>query len=201
MNLFENMNDSVVPTGMQWANVPSSWNFTEGQLLFEVSSGLDFFRDPKETFNKASAPFLYTVVEGDFILTTRVFAEMTAEYDSACLMILSDEKNWAKLCYEYVYQEPSIVSVVTRNTSDDCLSEKIGQVRPYLRIQRSGNAVGFHHSIDGKTWTMSRYFGMNLGTSLKVGVLGQCPLGHGTHVQFECLNLLNEPVSDVRITD
>lgn len=199
MNLLENCEGKELPIALKWLNEPEDWSFKDNRLYFEVASSLDFFRDPKKSFNKESAPFLYTLVDGDFSITARVDAEMKAEYDSACLMIMSDNQNWAKLCFELVYEVPSIVSVVTRDTSDDCLSEKVGKIKPFLKIQRSGNCVAFHHSVDGKTWTMSRYFEMDLKDQLKVGLLGQCPLGDGCKVQIDRIELTKGSIEDVRV--
>lgn len=65
-------------------------------------------------------------------------------YDSVCLMLMDSHKKWAKLCYENWMDRPSIVSVVTNEFSDDCPSENIGIVKPYLKILRSRNNFGFH---------------------------------------------------------
>ncbi len=110
---------------------------------------------------------------------------MLDAYDSGCVMVMVDQGNWAKLCFELVNQVPTIVSVVTRNLSDNCISEQIGNVKPYLRILRAGNCFGFHYSLDAIKWTLIRFFGLDAPIEVKVGVVGQCPAGKGTKVRFE----------------
>lgn len=110
-------------------------------------------------------------------------------FDSGCLMIMSDPVNWAKLCYEYWINEPSIVSVVTRSVSDDCPSLRIGNVKPYLKALRCGSCFSFHYSLDGATWTLIRYFHMDVPEEIKVGVIAQSPTGNGCSMCFEFLEL------------
>lgn len=61
--------------------------------------------------------------EGDFRFSARVKPEFGAVFDAGVLLVYAGERHWAKLCYEYSPQQiPTVVSVVTRGTSDDCNS-------------------------------------------------------------------------------
>lgn len=41
-------------------------------------------------------------------------------------MLMADDNNWAKLCFEFNGEYATIVSVVTKNgSSDDCNSERV----------------------------------------------------------------------------
>lgn len=201
MNVFSNSKDKTLNNQLNWINEPAEWNFTEEILTIAVPESSDFFQDPAGISIQSTAPFLYSEVEGDFSLTTRVNVEMIEEYDSGCLMVMVDDKNWAKLCYEYINKIPTIVSVVTKNVSDDCISEKIGQVKPYLKILRAGNCFGFHYSLDAINWTLVRYFAMDAPSKLKVGVVGQCPVGKRSKVIFECFYLEAKHNNNARVVD
>ncbi|GFZ92460.1 hypothetical protein GCM10008018_43590 [Paenibacillus marchantiophytorum] len=111
---------------------------------------------------------------------------------------MADENNWAKLCYEDFRGRPSIISVVTKDISDDCIGDFVGNINPFLRVSRYDNCIAFHYSLDGTEWALVRYFGMNNIQSLKVGVVAQSPVGDGCAVQFDYLHFLPNTNRDVR---
>jgi uncharacterized protein len=198
MNLFNNCSTGELPKELQWMNEPKEWSFTQNGLILDVAPSSDFFLDPAGQHIRNSAPFLYTEVDGDFSLTTKVSVDMQEQFDSGCLMVMAAETNWAKLCFENINNVPSIVSVVTKGTSDDCNSHEIGKVSPFLKILRSGNCFGFHFSLDGSEWTMIRYFGMDMPKKIKIGVVGQSPVGKGCKVSFDRFDLEIRPISSAR---
>lgn len=189
MDLFKGMNGRRAPENLLWLNEPGEWSFTDNGLAINAPALSDYFNDAESSSISNSAPYLYTYIKGDFEVTTRVDIKMREMFDSGCLMIMSDLNNWAKFCYENWLNEPSIVSVVTRNMSDDCPSLRIGETKPYLKILRSGNCFGFHYSLNSKDWTLIRYFSMNVPEEIKVGVVAQSPTGNGCKVVFEFLNV------------
>ena len=202
MNLFDRGNKKSVLLDLKWINEPDEWRFgRKDELVINVPDSADFFRDPSGRNIKFSAPFFYMDTKEDFMLTTRVAVDMKDPYDSGCLMVMIDESNWAKLCFELIGNDPSIVSVVTKGISDDCISQKIGVAKPYLRIARSGNCFAFHFSLDAIKWTMVRYFGMNVPSELKIGIAAQCPTGRGCSAEFEFLEYSNEKVKDIKIVE
>jgi regulation of enolase protein 1 (concanavalin A-like superfamily) len=176
---------------MRWINPPENSMYTEeGGLMIEAPPGADFFQDPAGNHIVSSAPFLHLPVDSSFELTTRLRAEMRHIYDSGCLMLMSDDKNWAKLCFEFNGQYPTIVSVVTRDgSSDDCNSERVTVEKPYLRITKSQDTVSFLYSTDGEDWKLIRYFGMKWPSGIVAGVVAQSPKGDGCRVHFDYLQL------------
>ncbi|WP_090641571.1 DUF1349 domain-containing protein [Paenibacillus sp. UNC496MF] len=179
---------------LAWTNEPPRWQFAEGGgLLVVAPPKADYYQDPAGIHIVSSAPFLHAAAGSDFALTTRLGAEMKHRYDSGCLMLLADDRNWAKLCFEYDGRRPIIVSVVTKDgSSDDCNSEPVGVERPYLRMTRAGDCVSFHWSADGEAWTLVRYFGMRLPDACRAGVVAQSPQGTGCAAAFDFL-ALTEP--------
>ncbi|WP_239617986.1 DUF1349 domain-containing protein [Cohnella mopanensis] len=199
MNLFDNCHEKLLSSELNWLNEPNNWGFDANQsLAISAPANADFFIDPSGETIKSSAPFLYTIVPGDFTLTTRVGVDMKHQYDSGCLMVMSDDQHWAKLCYEFFGNKRSILSVVTNNTSDDCISGKVDSLKPYLRIARAGNCFAFHYSLDGEQWELVRYFGMDCTAELKVGIVAQSPIGEGCLVQFDYLHLIQSSNGDIR---
>ena len=198
MNLFEKSTERNLHSELSWMNEPASWEFIDGILQIDVAESSDFFQDPARVNVRSSAPFLYCEADGDFSLTARVDVDMFDAYDSGCIMVMVDQQNWAKLCFELVDHIPTIVSVVTKGISDDCVSEKLGKNKPYLRVLRSGNCFGFHYSLDAINWTLVRFFGMDAPRKVKIGVVGQCPVGKGTRVRFENFDLEMTKISDAR---
>ncbi|WP_342417408.1 DUF1349 domain-containing protein [Paenibacillus sp. FSL R10-2782] len=199
MNVFERFSGKALPAEWSWMHEPAVWGTDDSNFLHvSAPPQADFFRDPSGAAIKSSAPFLHTTLEGDFTIWTRVRVDMKQPYDSGCLMIMADDAHWAKVCFEYFENTPSILSVVTRNTSDDCISGTMDVSNPYLRVARAGNCFAFHYSSDGQHWKLARYFGLEVPKELKVGVVAQSPVGEGCDVIFEALTVENHVSGDIR---
>jgi regulation of enolase protein 1 (concanavalin A-like superfamily) len=200
MNLFENSVGQNLPEGFGWLNEPEEWGFdSNGRLTVAAPAKADFFADPAGLPAVRSAPFLFKTLEGDFTVSTRMEVKMQTECDSACLMVMADDGNWGKICYENSYQIPSIVSVVTRGVSDDCNGEGSRAYCPTLRITRAGDAFAFHYSFDAKFWRLKRYFSFGFAPgAVRVGVVVQSPMGEGCTAGFDCFDYLPGAVEDLR---
>ena len=197
-NLFAGLKGKTLPEGFTWLNEPAEWTFTEEGLVVQAEPQTDYFIDPAGTAVKDNGHFLYTLQEGDFTLSTYVRVGMLDDYDAAVMMIMVDDRHWAKLCYEYTYKRPMIVSVVTQGVSDDCNSLAVPETGIYLRITRFGDCFALHYSHDAKWWEMVRYFRLESSGPVKVGVVAQSPTGDGCQVIFKHLNYSPEPVTEIR---
>lgn len=190
MNLFDRCSEKTLCPELTWMNEPEHWCFkTNHSLAIIAPSKADFFIDPSGNSVRLSAPFLYTLVSGNFTMVTRVSVEMNNPYDSGCLMIMTDARRWAKLCIEYYNNKPSIVSVVTNNYSDDCVSCKVESRNPYLRVTRAANCFTFSYSEDGHSWDMIRYFGLECPQEIKLGLVAQSPIGESCRMTFDEFNV------------
>lgn len=199
MNLFANHDGKNLSDTWQWINQPDEWRFNDAHELEVTAPPLaDFFLDPAGQHVRSSAPFLYTRVDGNFTVSTQVEAEMIDDYDSACLMVMVDDNHWAKVCFENSYKKPTIVSVVTKGTSDDCNSQSLAVNRPYLRLTRNHDCFAFHYSLDGTFWYLVRYFAMEAPQQVKVGVVAQSPVGRGCKTRFIGFNYTDRPVTNLR---
>ena len=192
MNYFEIINENSLKSEFSWINEPLEWSYKNEELTINAFKNTDFFIDEEGTVPRKSAPFLYKGIDGDFVFEGHVSVNMKEAYDSGCLMVMFDEQNWAKLCLEKWNGKPSIVSVVTKEYSDDALSKELDRENIFLKIVRANNCFGFFYSEDGINWNIVRYFNMKSNKIAKVGVVAQCPLGDSTEATFSKLSLRTE---------
>ncbi|MGO4530545.1 DUF1349 domain-containing protein [Paenibacillus sp. 2TAF8] len=189
MNLFEHSEGKRLSANLEWLNEPEEWSIDNGEVSITVPPASDFFIDPAGAAVNESAPFLHTKITGDFSIVAQVDVEMKEQYDSGCLMVRANGTTWAKVCFEYFEEQPSILSVVTRGDSDDCVSSPVHVTKPYLRLARAGRSFAFHYSENGEKWKLVRYFGMDCPQEIQVGIVAQSPIGQGTKVNFSSVQL------------
>ena len=175
---------------------------TGSSVRLTAAPGADLFLDPAGSATPPDAERFVQVVEGDFQFSARVEVDFRADFDSGVLLGYADHRNWFKICAEL---DPDgtrrVVTVVTRNgASDDANSWAIEGTGIHLRISRTGQVFGLHASIDGRIWSMIRYFllAKELGNSLNVGILAQSPVGSGTSALFSNLALTPATLADMR---
>ena len=132
-------------------------------------------------------------------MSARVSVDFAAAFDAGVLVLYSDERAWAKLCFEYSPQhEPMVVSVVTRGLSDDCNSFVIEDSSVWLRVARIGPAFAFHASTDGSDWRFVRHFALDSDAEPSVGFAAQSPTGDGCAVRFEQIVYEARRLEDLR---
>jgi uncharacterized protein len=172
---------------------PPGCRVLHGALILTAAAATDLFIDPAgaDPGGPFALPdagrFVGLPPPGDFTLGALVAVEFGSMYDAGVLLVHAGERQWAKLCLEYSPQQrPTVVTVVTRGTSDDSNSFEVDGNTVWLRITRSGAAWAFHASTDGDGawWRLVRYF--SLGTGLvRVGFLAQSPVGEGCVATFD----------------
>jgi regulation of enolase protein 1 (concanavalin A-like superfamily) len=119
-------------------------------------------------------------------LTALVSAEMNSQWDAGALMVFADKENWGKIAFEKsAYQEPTIVSVVTKGISDDCYGEVWAGGSVWLRIGTVGKGLGLYYSANGVNWRMARVFSLGVDRGLRVGFEAQSPTGQGATATFQ----------------
>jgi uncharacterized protein len=148
-----------------------------------------------------NAPTLLgTPPPGDFQLSARVTVDFVAQYDAGVLMLWIDDRHWAKFCFEFSpAREPMVVSVVTREVSDDANAFVVADRSVSLRVSRVDNVYAFHASTDGQTWRLIRVF--TLGAVLdrhRIGFEAQSPTGDGCVVTFDHISFTSDRLGDLR---
>lgn len=147
-----------------------------------------------------NAPFYYTDVTGDFVLDVKVSHDFKDTYDSAPIMVMEDNDNWAKSCFEKTdFDTHAAVSVVTKNgASDDANGCNITGNTVWLRICRVNNSYSFLYSENGINYYMTRFFNLSGKETVKVGLLAQAPQGKGGIRIYENLSIVPKTVKNIR---
>ena len=170
-----------------------------GPLTLTAGPRTDWFVSPADGSVKLDAVAQLESVEGDFVLSARVEVDFAATFDAGVLVLWHDERTWAKLCFEYSPdREPMVVSVVTRDVSDDANSTVIDGNAVWLRIARIGRAHAFHYSTDGERWNLVRHFALVPDAELQAGFLAQSPTGDGCSATFSDVRFGAETLADIR---
>ncbi len=132
----------IVPGRLEWKNAPVRAEMREGVLTIAAGPSTDWFVSPIDGAAKANAPVLFFEADHEFILTTRITADLPGKWDAGMLMVYQDDSHWAKFAFEKsAYLEPTIVSVVTRGASDDCNSSVVSAKSIWYRVAGIGQAV------------------------------------------------------------
>ncbi len=181
-----------------------SWVLDGGSLTGTAGHRTDLFVDPGNGKATVNAPRLLTSAPaGDFQLAARVEVGFESTYDAGALLLWATDDVWAKLCLEISPQgQPMIVSVVTRDRSDDANGFIVDGPSVWLRITGRSGAYAFHASTDGEWWHLIRHFtlgGVSSGqVSAEVGFEVQSPLGQGCRATFADVTYRIHTLSDLR---
>jgi uncharacterized protein len=187
----------VLPSPLRWLNAPESTSSGADTLTIAAGPRTDFFVDPDGGAVLANAPAVVGAVEGDFVLSARVSVAFASTFDAGALFVWGGERRWAKLAFELSpQQEPMIVSVVTRDRSDDCNSTVVAGDSVALRIGRIGAALAFHASADGGRWDLVRHF--HLPDATEIGFVAQSPTGEGCEATFSEIRFEQRALLDLR---
>jgi uncharacterized protein len=172
-------------------------------VVLTAGPGSDLFVDPAgDGTGPDAGRFLGEPPAGDFTFQARVDVGFRSTFDAAVLLVQASASVWAKLCFEYSPQRrPTVVTVVTRGTSDDSNSFEVDDTSVRLRVTRSGRAWAFHAAADGARWRLVRYFALGehgSGLTARVGLLAQSPLGEGCRAVFDEIAFAAGAPADLR---
>ena len=172
----------------------------ESRITFEGDKIGIYATGQSDFFNsKCNAPYYYTEVEGNFVMKVKVSHDFTDTYDSSSIMVMKDLQTWAKACFELTdFGTHAVVSVVTKNDSDDANGCNISGNEVWLQITRVDRTFAFHYSTDGVHFYMMRVFRLPVEDSVKVGLLAQAPVGNGGNRYYEHLTIERKTVRNIR---
>jgi hypothetical protein len=184
---------------MHWLAPPTRWRTEASTLELAAHPRTDWFVDPsgvREPMLDGAALVGDSV--GDFVLGARVKVGFASTFDAGVLLLHASDTVWAKLCFEFSpQQEPMVVSVVTRGTSDDANGFVVDGDHVWLRIARMGAAFAFHASTDGAEWKLIRHFTLG-DVEPAVGFEAQSPTGEGCDVRFDDIRFEARTLGDLR---
>jgi uncharacterized protein len=174
---------------------------SDGALALTSGAKSDLFIDPAGEEGARPDAGRLTGLPGDrdFTFAARVTVQFANVFDAGVLLLYLSERRWAKLCYEFSPQRrPTVVTVVTRGTSDDSNSFETTGAPIWLRITRAGRAWAFHASEDGAWWRLVRYFTLGEASGARVGFLSQSPEGPGCTTVFDNIAYAPGAPADLR---
>jgi uncharacterized protein len=189
-----------LPFELRWLSPPVSFEGGDERMRIEAGPRTDWFVDPAgESEPVTTGPALVGQAEGDYTLGARVSVDFEATFDAGVLMLYSDERRWAKLCFELSPdRQPIVVSVVTRGESDDCNSFAVNGTTIWLRVAKMGRAFAFHASSDGLRWELVRHFSLGGSADPEIGFEAQSPTGDGCTVTFDEIRFDPRRLDDLR---
>lgn len=171
-------------------------------VRLRASAKTDWFFAPSGNSRVANVTRVVREIgEQHFALSAKVSVEFASAYDAGAIFIECDDNNWAKIAFEFsAARKPTIVSVVTRGTSDDSDGPSFSGDHVWLRAYCDGEAIAFHFSDDGKYWNFLRWFTLpGVGRRpVRIGLGVQSPTGEGTTAVFSDIRLSVAKISDLR---
>ncbi|HTM82038.1 DUF1349 domain-containing protein [Asticcacaulis sp.] len=150
------------------------------RLILTAPKGSDLYTSADGSPPVNSAPRITFPADGDFIFSAKMEAPFAANYDGPGLVLWNDEDYWAKLLFERLDENHSVVSSsFATPISDNSYHTRLpGDIHTlWLKIVRAGRSVYFYTSLDGKDWQILRDFAVDPTKPLQVGFLSQSPLG------------------------
>jgi regulation of enolase protein 1 (concanavalin A-like superfamily) len=179
-----------IPGPWIWQNLPASWKVDSGNTL-TIAPGkrTDWFVSPMGDDRSDNTPRLLFKPADDFVLSAKLNVDFHSQWDSGALVLYVNNSLWAKLCFEMtVEKHPAIVSVVTRDASDDNNSIPISGSTVYLKVAKAGPAIFFYASQNGRNWSIIRAFSLGANPDLRIGFSSQSPVGDGCTTVFSQIN-------------
>jgi uncharacterized protein len=175
------------PDTFVWQNEPAEWKLDGAEkLTLSAPKKSDWFAWPGGGYRADASPRLLFRAADDFTISARVTTQAHKKYDAGCLALYGSASVWAKFCLEAQDDRHlAVISVVTRELSDDVTSFPIEGTSAWLKIAKSERAIMFYASTDGKNWTIVRKFNLESPSNFLTGFSAQSPDGEGATAIFE----------------
>ena len=186
-----------IPFDLSWEIAPESFNVSGNNLKIIAGAKTDMFRDPNVTYNSDNAPKLLFKPDQDFILTASIEHAFANKWDGGAIVLKNDSLHWIKFCFEKDYTGARrVVSVVTKDISDDCNSVEINSNKVFYKIAKAGNVITLYYSVDGSKWFLVRHFQFDTTGDFYVGFLAQSPTGDRCEVNFSNISYEAKKIKD-----
>jgi uncharacterized protein len=187
----------AIPHNLFWENKPLRYSIEKNELTIVAGAKTDMFRDPNVTYNTDNAPKLLFNADEDFVLIAAIEHSFTNKWDGGAMVIKSDSLNWVKFCFEKDYTGAHrVVSVVTKNISDDSNSIELNANKAFYKIAKAGNVITLYVSAEGTKWLLVRHLQFDAKPGFKVGFLAQSPTGTQCEVKFSSIKYENKKIKD-----
>ncbi|MBS1520047.1 MAG: DUF1349 domain-containing protein [Bacteroidetes bacterium] len=188
---------SGIPHPLSWVNKPLSYKINPADIFIEAGEKTDMFRDPNVTYDTDNAPRLSFTADPNFVLTAKIHHDFINKWDGGAIVLEADKMNWIKFCFEKDYTGMHrVVSVVTKDISDDCNSVAINGNDVFYKIAKADNVITLYYSADGKKWFLIRHLQFNTIKPIKLGFLAQSPTGKNCKVTFSNISYSTKKIKD-----
>jgi len=188
---------SSIPHSLVWDNAPIKYSIQNNILTIVAGPKTDMFRDPNIAYNTDNAPKLLFKADTNFILSAAIQHSFLNKWDGGAIVLIEDSLNWIKFCFEKDYTGAKrVVSVVTKDVSDDCNSVEIKGNKVFYKIAKAENVITLYYSVDNKKWFLVRHLQFNNTKDLKIGFLAQSPTGKKCEVKFSNINYITKKIKD-----
>lgn len=207
--LYESFRSDTIHSDLKWYCQPENWNIKKENagLIIEPNEMTDYWQKTHYGFAVDNGHFLYTEMNEDVIIMTRVRSYPVHQYDQAGLMVRFSKDCWIKTSIEY---EPNgsckLGAVVTNHGYSDWSTQNYtqGLLDLYFRIRReSGDyIVEFLEVEEDKTFSISelmerewtqlriaRLMEDTEGQVFQCGVYACSPQGKGFVAEFDFLSI------------
>jgi len=186
-----------VPYGMFWENKAEKFSIQTNEMIIVAGEKTDMFRDPNVTYNTDNAPKLLFRPDHDFVLIVTIEHSFSNKWDGGAIVLKQDSLNWIKFCFEKDYTGAKrVVSVVTKNISDDCNSVELKTNKVYYKLAKADNVITLYYSLEGKKWFLVRHLQFDTDKDLKLGFLAQSPTGRRCEVKFSNISYVAKKIKD-----
>lgn len=186
-----------IPRVLNWENQPLDYSINDNTLRITAGAKTDMFRDPNVTYNTDNAPKLLFKPEENFVLSCSIEHAFTSKWDGGAILLKQDSLNWIKFCFEKDYiGKKRVVSVVTKNISDDCNSVSVTSNKVFYKMAKAGNVITLYYSTNGKKWFLVRHLQFDTPTGFQVGFMAQSPTGSRCQAKFEQITYRAKRISN-----
>jgi len=186
-----------IPKKFYWDIKPEKFSVKGNSITIVAGEKTDMFRDPNVTYNTDNAPKLMFRPDENFVLTASVEHSFENKWDGGAIVIKGDSLNWVKFCFEKDYTGARrVVSVVTKNISDDCNSVSLKTNKVFYKIAKADNVITLYYGNDGKNWFLVRHFQLDLKPGFEAGLLSQSPTGKSCTVKFADISYSSHKIKD-----
>jgi uncharacterized protein len=193
----DSLHISSIPHKLFWENQAHKFSIQNNTITIEAGEKTDMFRDPNVTYNTDNAPKLLFNADENFILSASIEHLFVNKWDGGAIVIKSDSLNWIKFCFEKDYTGARrVVSVVTKNISDDCNSIGINSNKVFYKVAKADNVITLYYSANGSKWFLIRHLQFDAKSPFAVGFLAQSPTGKKCTVKFSDIKYFNRKIKD-----
>jgi regulation of enolase protein 1 (concanavalin A-like superfamily) len=187
----------AIPHGLFWENAPKSFSVKGDEIVIVAGGKTDMFRDPNVAYNTDNAPKLLFEGDENFVFTASIEHAFANKWDGGAIVIKQDSLNWIKFCFEKDYTGAKrVVSVVTKDISDDCNSEEMVSNRVYYKVAKADQVITLYCSKDGIKWFLVRHLQFDARKGFKLGFLAQSPTGDRCEVKFSNIFYKTKKIKD-----